>query len=66
MNTKNWIRIAVVAALLAWPGVETLRYFVAKKQLAASLERQHSVQIELARLKSGVQVAAKPASNSKP
>ncbi len=40
MNSKYWILIAIVAALLAWAGLETQRLFVARQQLAASLELQ--------------------------
>jgi len=36
MNSKHWILLAVVGALLAWAGVETQRLCVARKQLAAS------------------------------
>jgi hypothetical protein len=64
MKTKNWIRVSVVAALLAWPGVETYRLFVAKQQATTCLERQKSVEIALARLKS-VEMAGKPAPAAK-
>ena len=65
MKPKIWIRTIVLAAVLARPAVETYRYCVARQQLAASLDRQHSVQIELARLQS-VHVAAHPAPAPKP
>jgi hypothetical protein len=64
-KTKNWIRAAVLAAVLAWPAVETCRYYAARQQLAASLQQQNAVQIELARLKSA-QVAGQPASPARP
>ncbi len=65
MKTQNFIRILVVAVLFAWPGVETYRYYVAKQQLAANLQQQKVVQIELARLKNA-QVAVQPVSATKP
>jgi|WetSurMetagenome_2_1015567.scaffolds.fasta_scaffold1331580_2 hypothetical protein len=41
MNTKNWIRVAAMAGILAWPGVETYRCFVAIGQRdAASLQHE--------------------------
>ena len=53
MNWKNWTLIAVVAALVAWAGVETQRLVVAKKQLAASLELQKTTlqHVAMVRLK---------------
>lgn len=43
MNTKNWIRVAVYAGVLAWPAVETVRYCQARQQLAASEEVKQAV-----------------------
>ena len=53
MKAKHWTLVAVVAGLLAWAGVETQRLYVAKKQLAASVEQQKttSQRAELVRLK---------------
>ena len=50
MSKKNTIRILVAAGLLAWPGVETCRYYVAKQQLAASVELKRTVTERLASL----------------
>ena len=38
MKNRPFIRIVVLAAIFAWPAVESYRYVVAKKQLAASEE----------------------------
>ncbi len=65
MNTKQIILTGVVAALLAWSGVETYRYRVAKNQLAASLERQRTVETKLAHLKN-LELAAKTSPVAKP
>jgi hypothetical protein len=51
MNKKNWIRCIVLVGLLAWPGVETLRYLEARKQLEESITRQRAVSARLAYLK---------------
>jgi hypothetical protein len=51
MSTKNFIRIIVVAALLAWPGVETYRWWVARQQLTASVALQERVAVKLAQMK---------------
>ena len=61
MNTriKNYIRVVVLTALLAWPGVETCRLIVAKSQLSASQEQQRTVSLRLAQVR-GTQVASKP------
>jgi hypothetical protein len=52
MNTKNWIRIGVLTALLAWPAVESYRLYVAQQQLEASLKLQSQVngRLQIARL----------------
>jgi hypothetical protein len=51
MTNKNWIRAAVLTGLLAWPGLETYRLWVAKKQLTASAELERSVSQRLVSLK---------------
>jgi hypothetical protein len=51
MSTKNWIRTAVVAGLVTWPGVETYRLIVAQEQLAAAQQRQSQVTVKLAQVK---------------
>jgi hypothetical protein len=53
MNKKNWIRLIVLAGILAWPAVEGYRLHVAKKQLAASeqLQKKVTMAAEAARLK---------------
>ena len=43
MSTKNWIRVVGMAGILAWPGVETARYFVAVNQREAAVQRQQQV-----------------------
>ena len=49
MNTqsKTFVRAAVVAGLLAWPGVETFRLIATQQQAAAAEELQRSVQAKL-------------------
>ncbi len=61
MSAKYWFLIAVVAGLVAWAGVETQRLFVAKRQLAASVELQQatSQRAQLLHLKSGQSLAGK-------
>ena len=44
MKSKNTIRILVLAALAAWPGVELLRLKTAQTQLHASTELRQSVE----------------------
>ncbi len=53
MKTKNWIRTAVVAGLIAWPALETYRYYVAKNELSASVELNRDVteKLTLAKLR---------------
>ncbi len=65
MNAKKTFVIGVLAALFVWTGIETYRYWDATNQLAASLERQRTVEARLAQLKS-VRVAAQPAADTKP
>ena len=61
MSAKYWFLIAVVAGLLAWAGVETQRLFVARQQLAASVELQKATtqRAQLLHLKSGQSLAEK-------
>ena len=53
MNAKYWFLVAVVTCLVSWAGVEGQRLFIAKKQLAASLELQKatSQRVEAAHIK---------------
>jgi hypothetical protein len=64
MKSKNCIRIVVLTALVAWPTVETYRLYVAKQELAASSQREQSVNARLAQLRSTTQVATRPAKNN--
>jgi hypothetical protein len=48
MSTKNCVRTIVAVGLIAWPSVETYRYFVAREQLQAALQRQDRVALRLA------------------
>ncbi|MBN2506759.1 MAG: hypothetical protein JXQ71_08700 [Verrucomicrobia bacterium] len=59
-RTKNRIRVVVLAALLAWPGIETCRLIVAKRQLNACEQQQHAVMLRLAQAQSA-QMASQPA-----
>jgi hypothetical protein len=61
MNSKHWILIAVVTALVAWAGVETQRLCVARKQLAdsAALQQATSQRAEAVRLKYSQALAGK-------
>jgi hypothetical protein len=36
MKNRAFVRVVVLAALFAWPAVESYRYYVARQQLAAS------------------------------
>lgn len=58
MKTKFWIRLVVFTALLAWPGVETYRFWVSTQELAKAqaLERSVTAKLQAARAKH-VQVA---------
>lgn len=42
-NQKNWVRLAVLAALLAWPSVEIYRTIQVREQLAASQQLEKTV-----------------------
>ncbi len=59
MTTKNWIRVAVLAAIFAWPTVETYRYFAATRELAESQRVEQQVSLRLAQAKAATQVAGK-------
>jgi hypothetical protein len=61
MKSKNCIRTLVVAALIAWPAVETYRLYAANQELAASNKLQQTVSAKLAQLRSTTQVATRQA-----
>ena len=42
-NQKNWVRLAVLTALLAWPSVEIYRTIQVRKQVAASQQLEKTV-----------------------
>ncbi len=65
MNAKKLMLTGVLAAMFVWTGIETYRYWEARNQLAASLERQQTVEAKLAQLKH-MQYAAKPVPVVKP
>ena len=60
---KNLIRLAVAAAIFAWPGVETYRYFAATQKLAASEQLLTKVNTQLAQAKARQQPAIVPVSH---
>ena len=62
MSTKNFIRVAVVVALAAWPGVELNRYWKAQKQRDAAQQLQAYMDSRLAQLKT--KYAQKPKAES--
>jgi hypothetical protein len=62
-NTKNVIRVIVLAGLFAWPAVETYRYFVASENLMASEKVLSQVQTKLAQAKARHQSTVIPVSN---
>jgi len=64
MNAKKLVLTGIIAALFAWTGIETYRYWIARNQLAASLKQQRTIEVKLAHLKS-VQLAAKEAPDAK-
>ncbi|HXG47525.1 MAG TPA: hypothetical protein VNO52_07870 [Methylomirabilota bacterium] len=65
MKKQNLIRVVVLTAVFAWPGVETVRYWRAKQELAASTERLNAVSVKYASLK-GIEVANKTLPTRKP
>ncbi len=64
-NKKNLIRLLVAAAIFAWPGVETYRYFVATQQLADSEALLTKVNTQVAQAKARHQPTVMPVSNTK-
>ena len=42
-NQKNWVRLAVLAAVLAWPAVEIYRNIQVHQELAASQQLHKDV-----------------------
>ena len=69
MNTKTkfWVRLVVLAALLAWPAVETWRLMDTKQKLveAQALNRTVQAKYEASRAKH-IQVAGAPDTTSTP
>lgn len=59
MKTRTSIRVLVLAAIFAWPAVETYRTWQAHQQLAASTKVEQKVTVRLAdaRAKAATQVA---------
>jgi len=43
MKSRNIIRVVVLAAIFAWPGVETYRYIRVTREVAASEQRLAAV-----------------------
>ena len=43
MKSRNIIRVVVLAAIFAWPGVETYRYVCVTREVAASEQRLAAV-----------------------
>ncbi len=66
-TTKIWIRVVVIAGILAWPGIETYRLWDTTQKLteAQALERSVRVKLEAARARN-VQVAGSPTSAATP
>ena len=66
-TAKIWIRVIVIAGILAWPGIETYRLLETNQKLveAQTLERSVRVKLEAARAKN-VQVAGSPAAAATP
>lgn len=50
-TTKNYIRALVVAGLIAWPGYETYRLWVAQQQLITAMEQHERIELKLAQTK---------------
>jgi hypothetical protein len=67
ITTKIWIRVVVIAGILAWPGIETYRLWDTTQKLteAQALERSVRVKLEAARARN-VQVAGSPTSAATP
>ncbi len=49
---KNLIRVLVLAAVFAYPGVETYRYYCAKQALALSQKQLRMVTLKYAQVRS--------------
>ena len=66
-TAKIWIRVVVIAGILAWPGIETYRLWDTTQKLteAQALERSVRVKLEAARARN-VEVAGSPASAATP
>jgi hypothetical protein len=66
-KTKFWVRVVVLAALLAWPAVETWRLLDTRQKLekAKALQQTVQTQYEAARARH-VQVAGAPDTASTP
>jgi hypothetical protein len=62
-NRKNLIRVLVLAAIFAYPAVETYRYFVATENLAASEQMLSQVETKLAQVKAKHQPTVIPVSH---
>ena len=62
IKIKIWIRVIVIAGILAWPGVELFRLWDTVQKLAdaQALERSVKVKLEAARARQ-VEVASAPA-----
>ena len=67
MNKKNWIRVIVLVAIVAWPSVEAYRLLQARQQLAASeqLAQAVVVKLQVAKAKSNATAPYQPVSNTK-
>ena len=50
-KSKNIIRVAVLAAIMSWPGVETYRYFVATQAVVESQQNMAKVDQRLAQVR---------------
>ena len=66
-QSKFWIRTVVLAAILAWPSVETYRLLVTQQKQAEAQALAQSVQVkvEAARAKH-IQVVGSPDANAAP
>lgn len=62
-RNKNLVRVLVLAAIFAWPGVETYRYFTATQCLAASEQLLVQVNHQLAQARAKQDSGVMPASH---
>jgi len=60
MSNKNLVRAVVLAALFAWPAVETYRLYAARLDLASRKTLESKVTQRLAMAKQKTQVAQAP------